>query len=313
MGFVEGSGDEFLLTCIVCKNPFGLVAQFCGYCQATRQQALGVERARTNQQIIISENRPLIESSQGETKKEVRKPEQKKVKTQKLFLQNLKIRIDRYVDWQNRFSKPIGILALVIFMCFSYVIIQTYLFVNSTPISKAEQYLYPAITKQDNYFNIGVKEGGKPRGKVFPEKYLRWEGFTADRWNSQASWSGWTGKASITFSPAGNLQNNRPVHLKLKAEYSSHWKVFRKIVWKAEGPAAKLILDYPSDSNLSIYFNGLAAGSTNNPSVPAGTYLMYPGPLEIKFYDLTTGELQDQYTRNFFVSTSGELRTKYRT
>ena len=37
------------------------------------------------------------------------------------------------------------------------------------------------------------------------------------------------------------------------------------------------------------------------------------GDTEIKFYDLTTGELQNQYTRNFFVSTSGELRTKYRT
>ena len=52
MTIEEGTGDEFLLTCFVCKNPFGLVAQFCGYCQATRQQALGVERARPNQQIL---------------------------------------------------------------------------------------------------------------------------------------------------------------------------------------------------------------------------------------------------------------------
>ena len=59
MTIEEGTGDEFLLTCFVCKNPFGLVAQFCGYCQATRQQALGVERARPNQQIIaVQETKP---------------------------------------------------------------------------------------------------------------------------------------------------------------------------------------------------------------------------------------------------------------
>ena len=52
MGFSEGLEDEFLLTCFVCKSPFGMLAMFCGECGCKRDQALGIERASTRQQII---------------------------------------------------------------------------------------------------------------------------------------------------------------------------------------------------------------------------------------------------------------------
>lgn len=312
MGFVEGTGDEFLLTCIVCKNPFGLVAQFCGYCQATRQQALGVERARTSQQIIVTESQPIAESSQANKAQTTSQPKPPKIKKQKIFLQNLKLRIDRFVDWQNRFSRAVGAFAFASFLLFSYVIVQTYLFVNTSPIPSSESYLYPGISKQETYFHLDQKKISDSKLRIFPERYLKWDGFTADRWSSRANWNGWSGKAEITFTPAGNFENNRPVYMHLEAKYSPYWKVFRKIDWVLTGAAAQLELDYPRSSNLSIYINGLAAGSTANPAIPAGTYLMYPGPIEIKFYDLTSGELQDEYTREFFISTSGKFKTNYR-
>ena len=52
MGFSEGLEDEFLLICFVCKSPFGILAMFCGECGCKRDQALGIERASTRQQIV---------------------------------------------------------------------------------------------------------------------------------------------------------------------------------------------------------------------------------------------------------------------
>ena len=55
MGFSEGTEDEFLLTCFVCKEPFGMLAAFCGGCGARRDQAMGIERAKESQQISQNE------------------------------------------------------------------------------------------------------------------------------------------------------------------------------------------------------------------------------------------------------------------
>ena len=52
MGFSQGTADEMLLTCIVCKSAFGLTAQFCGECGANRLQAQGVERVSVKQVIL---------------------------------------------------------------------------------------------------------------------------------------------------------------------------------------------------------------------------------------------------------------------
>jgi hypothetical protein len=40
MGFSQGTADELLLTCIVCREPFGMTSQFCGECGANRMQVL---------------------------------------------------------------------------------------------------------------------------------------------------------------------------------------------------------------------------------------------------------------------------------
>ena len=313
MAFVEGTGDEFLLTCFVCKNPFGLVAQFCGYCQATRQQALGVERARASQQIISDapEPQPVHNISSEISTPAAERVKKQKPKRQNLFFQNMRLRLDNFKEWQVKRSKPIGAIASALFIAFTYVIIQTYIFVNTVPTLDAEKYLYPAVTHEVSYFDASNSETATAKTDIFPAKYLKWSASSSDRWTTKVSWNGWTGKADITFTPAGNLETDRPVLAQFTAQYSTYWKVFRKITWDPASPAAILKLSYPNDKNLTIYFNGLAAGSTSNPAVAAGSYQMYPGPFEIKFYNLNTGRLIDKYTRTYFISTSGVFSPSY--
>jgi thiol-disulfide isomerase/thioredoxin len=313
MAFVEGTGDEFLLTCFVCKNPFGLVAQFCGYCQATRQQALGVERARASQQIVTEsfEQAPVHNINADVNTPAAERVKKKKVRRQNLFFQNMRLRMDSFKDWQTLHSRPIGAIAGVTFVAFTYVIIQTYIFVSASPTLGAERYMYPGVTRDVVYFDSTETDSATAKTKIFPAKYLKWSASSSDRWTTRASWNGWTGKAQITFTPAGNLETDRPVLAQFSAKYESQWKVFRKITWIPSSPAAILNLTYPKDKNLSIYFNGLAAGSTYNPVVTPGEYRMFPGPLEIKYYDLTTGKLKSEYSRSFFISTSGEFSSSY--
>jgi len=313
MAFVEGTGDEFLLTCFVCKNPFGLVAQFCGYCQATRQQALGVERARASQQIVTEapESQPVHNISSEINTPAAERVKRQKPKRQNLFFQNMRLRLDAFKDWQIQHSKPIGAMAGVAFISFAYVIIQTYIFVNTTPTPEAEKYLYPAVSREVSYFYANKSDTTTAKNRIFPAKYLKWDASSSDRWTTKTSWNGWTGKAAITFTPAGNLDTDRAVLAELTAKYRTFWKVFRNIAWEPSSPAAILELSYPKDKNLTIYFNGLAAGSTSNPAVQAGTYQMYPGPFEIKFYNLNTGRLIDKYTRTYFISTSGVFSPTY--
>lgn len=312
MAFVEGTGDEFLLTCFVCKNPFGLVAQFCGYCQATRQQALGVERARASQQIITDAPEPQpVHNISSEINTPAAERVKKKPKRQNLFLQNMRLRLDNLKEWQITHSKPIGAVASALFIAFTYVIIQTYIFVNTAPTSDAEKYVYPAVTREVSYFDESTTDTATAKTKIFPAKYLKWDASSSDRWTTKANWNGWTGKADITFTPAGNLETDRPVLTQFKARYSTYWKVFRKISWEPAASAAILELTYPKDKNLTIYFNGLAAGSTANPAIPTGSYRMFPGPLEIKFYNLNTGTLVPAYSRTYFISTSGIFRTSF--
>lgn len=307
MAFIEGTGDEFLLTCFVCKNPFGLVAQFCGYCQATRQQALGVERARPDQQVITDspELKPVHNISS-----EISTPAEEPVKRQKpkrqyLFFQNMRLRLDRFKEWQVNHSKPIGAAAGTLFVAFTYVIIQTYIFVNTSPIPVAEKYLYPAVTREAGYFDLTNPESSTAQTNEFPTKYLKWDASSSNRWATTASWNGWNGKAEITFTPAGVGETDRAVLAQFEARYSTFWKVFRNITWEPAATATVLELSYPQEKNLTIYFNGLAAGSTLSPAVAAGTYRMFPGPLEIKFYNINTGLLIDKYTRTYFFSATG--------
>ena len=324
MTIEEGTGDEFLLTCFVCKNPFGLVAQFCGYCRATRQQALGVERARPNQQIVdVVPTQPKIEPQPkfdlqskpvappppidktifvpagSQTKPTPKR--QKTIKKQGVFQENIQLRSKNIDSWQKKNSKVITTLGLISFLCTLYFSTQSLIFTSNSPAATAEKYLQLGVLRNAEYFE-GFSDNSGIR--FFPSRFSPWEDSSAGNWVTTASWNGWKGNATIDFLAGGSSYSGIPVTAKLTAEYQSFMGIFRKAEWVLEPPAT-IEITYPSDTQLAIYINGLAAGTVSRPAVSEGKYQMYPGNFEIKFYDLASGEEVTSLGRSYFIDAYG--------
>jgi hypothetical protein len=320
MTIEEGTGDEFLLTCFVCKNPFGLVAQFCGYCQATRQQALGVERARPNQQILGVAPERKIEAPVQRAEPaagaflppkpitpRVNKPIVKSVKPPSMFIANLGLRAKNLGTWQKKHSKPIVLVGLACFIFSTYFSVQSIIFLTGSPIEVAEKHLYLGATRNTSYFEGSSENNGI---RFFPTRFINWPESTASRWDSSASWNGWRGTASVDFLAAGNDLGGVPITGKYKAEYSTVLGIFRKVQWVAQAPAV-IDIKYPSMNNVAIYINGLAAGTTSQPSVSEGKYQIYPGPLTLTFYNSSTGDEIAEYSRYLFIDAQGSYELRF--
>jgi hypothetical protein len=324
MTIEEGTGDEFLLICFVCKNPFGLVAQFCGYCQATRQQALGVERARPNQQIVdVVPTQPKVEP-QPKFDRESKpvappppidktifipsgpqtKPPQKRQKTVKktgVFQENLQLRIKSIDSWQKRNSKLISTLGLISFVISAYFSTQSIIFSSSSPENAAQQHLQLGVTRDSKYFEGFPDNSGI---RFFPSRYSAWDDSSAGNWVTATSWNGWKGSATVNFSAGGTSYSGISVTAKYNAEYESFLGIFRKAEWKSEAPAT-MEIEYPRNQQLSIYINGLAAGTVSRPAVSEGSYQMYPGEFSIQFFDLTSGEEVTSLSRTYYIDAYG--------
>jgi hypothetical protein len=327
MTIEEGTGDEFLLTCFVCKNPFGLVAQFCGYCQATRQQALGVERAKPNQQILLVQEagrtavtqpkpqpkpQPLSQQTKPQpgifvpSKTEFSqptkpKPRPQKVQRKSVFLENAQLRSKRIGMWQKKNSKLATSMGILAFLSLAYFSTQSLIFLAQSPLSIAEERLYQGAIRSTTYFDNFQENSGI---RFFPTKFAAWSDSDAGTWTSSASWNGWKGTASVDFLAAGTNASGIPITGKFRAEYSTVFGIFRDVKWVPEAPAV-INLEYPSLSGASIYINGLAAGTTAQPAVREGQYQIYPGSFTIDFYDLATGEELTEYSRFYFIDAQG--------
>jgi hypothetical protein len=304
--FQEGTGDEFILTCFVCKNPFGLVAQFCGFCQATRQQALGIERSRTNQFIVAEPIKPTHQEKLP-TLEEVVKPP--KIRKQSFFLQNMRLRIDNLSEFFQSKSRPILASAVLGFSASAYILIQTYMFISYSPTTFAEDFMYKGVTRQVEYFKIAPPKSGV--SEVFPVRFMKNQAASTGAWNTNATWNGWLGKSKVVFSPRGVDDSSLIVSGEFKPTYTRVMKIFRKTNWYPSGPAATIKLDYPRGADLAIYINGKSAGTTRNPIVPPGTYMSYPGEIEISFYSISTGRNISKYEKVFNVGTSGTFQTNF--
>ena len=335
MTFEEGTGDEFLLTCFVCKNPFGLVAQFCGYCQATRQQALGVERAKPNQQVLlVQEARPAVttpppvqQQPQRQTRQEPgifrpqrpqskpqsrpqqpqfappdkARPRPQKVRRKSVFKENAQLRSKNFGMWQKKNSKKLVLLGTFAFLISSYFTAQSIIFLTNSPNNVAEDRLYLGANRSASYFDDFPENSGI---RFFPAKFSTWPDSDSQKWTSSSSWNGWKGSATVNFLAAGSDVSGIPITGEFKAKYSSTLGIFRKVTWVAQAPAL-LTIDYPNVSGVSIYINGIAAGTTSRPLVSPGQYQMYPGTFTVNFYDLSTGEELTTYERYYFIDAQG--------
>lgn len=345
MGFSQGTADELLLTCIVCREPFGMTAQFCGECGANRLQALGVERASIKQQILpnistatsfghitsVGSQSVIGSTSQQQTfstvdfnqntdKPEISrpaspaKPKEDVKKKEKVFnaqirKQNRQLRIDKIIEWQDNKSSFVFSLGVISLLTISFVLTQSYIFANASPASTADQFILDGTSRSSNYQNINNGVTDSPKYEFFPVKYSNWSSSRAAYWSNEYSWNGWLGHATVNSLAAGKRFADDVVDFKLRAIYKKKWGIFREVEWVPAEHAATLKLTYPSDKTLRIYINGYAAGTVGNPAVKAGDYYLYPGELIIVFYD-TSGNKAD-LDQNFFVGLYGERSTSY--
>jgi len=343
MGFSQGTTDELLLTCIVCREPFGMTSQFCGECGANRMQALGVERVSMQQKIMpnvssatsfsqASPNRSgqtvfgtspsavsgPSSSNYGEAQisrpvappkpKENLKKKERSFKSQ-VRKQNRQLRIDRINQWQDRRSPFIFSIGIVSLLSMSFILTQSYIFANAAPSSVADQYILDGTSRSANYQNINNEITDAPDYEFFPVKYSKWGSSQAAYWSNEYSWNGWLGKASVNSIAAGERFADDVVDFELKAVYEKKWGIFREVNWVPADHAATLALTYPTIKSLRIYINGFAAGTVGNPAVKAGNYYLYPGEINIVFYDRFGNKADLDQT--FFVGLSGERVTYY--
>ena len=314
MGFSEGSEDEFLLTCFVCKAPFGMLALFCGECGCRRNQALGIERASTRQVILDNEpeepvirepifNEPAISTGWHDqtlvATSEVKRPKKKSVKKQ-IRRSNMALRIEHLSNFQERHARVLNLSGTTLFLISTYMLVQSLIFAQSNPLATTEDLMVLGAKRNPAYFQ---QMSPSESTKEFPQVYLAWDAADAKSWISEYGFNGWTGKAVTKTSPSGGRFEDIAFELQLKATYTRAYGIFRTVTWSPANPPATLNLTYPSDRNTVIYINGLAAGTVGNPAVKEGTYLLYPGPLSIRF--LQNGE-DSVYSFDYFINAYGE-------
>ena len=315
MGFSEGLEDEFLLTCFVCKAPFGMVAMFCGECGSRREQALGIEKAAVHQQII--NNMPEAESyiekapdanvipeydeifGQPGSAPKLVAAEIKPIKEHKLR-NNIAIRTGKFNQFQQDHARTLNAAGLILFMAAIYMLVQNYMFLSSSPSESARDVLVQGVTRDAGYFSHNQSHKNI---NVFPSRYSVWKDQFLTKYVVTTSSNEWQGKATVSILPSKDNYYGVPISIKLKANYSSSNLIFRKIEWVVEDEPAILTIKYPTDAVYSIYINGLAAGTTANPAIKPGKYYVYPGPMEIKLF-LNGQESGYNYVEN--IGTSGE-------
>jgi hypothetical protein len=319
MGFSEGLEDEFLLICFVCKSPFGMLAMFCGDCGCKRDQALGIERASTRQQIInndlvtpsfiqqapdaeaIPEGAPYFATPSVAPAAPA--PKRESVKKQ-IRRQNRILRIESLSNFQERHARALNLSGTVLFLMSTYILLQSFIFSQSNPLATTQVVLELGSQRNPAYFQ---QLGADTNTKTFPTAYLGWNASTTTDWLTGYTVNGWLGQATVWTIPGSSELGDDRIEMELKPEYKMVYGIFRQINWVPSNPPATIELVYPSDRNIAIYINGLAAGTVGNPTIEEGTYLIYPGPLNVTFY--RDGSVYDAYS--YFIDAFGKYSIYY--
>jgi hypothetical protein len=318
MGFKEGSEDELLLTCVVCQAPFGMTAMFCGECGSRREQALGVERARPSQKIVsyqvasepknIFTNNPApvgsrpanIQASTFQPSSTYTKPPKKISRWSKFRLNNA-LRLERIVFLLNWHSKKVISLGVMILVLALYSTTQSLIFLNDDPLPQITSYVNAVSNRDLTYFTELNK--GNNKLAIMPKTYNQWSDAANNSWINNYSWNGWLGSANSQITPGNSFE---VLNLRLKAHSKFTFGIFRSSSWSTPLTLPTITISYPKDKSLPIFINGISAGSVAYPTIPAGTYYIFPGPFEIKFASGSAGTNFDRYIQ---VDTTGKYST----
>jgi hypothetical protein len=223
--------------------------------------------------------------------------------------QNRRLRIDRFAIWQDRRSPFVFSTGFLSLLLISFVLTQSYMFASSSPADVADRYILDGTSRSENYKNINDGITDAPDYPFFPVKYSKWGPSRASFWSNNYSWNGWLGDASVTSVASIQDYSDDVLDFEMTATYKKKWGIFREVEWVPADHAATLELTYPDNKELIISINGFAAGTVGNPAVKPGKYYLYPGQLDIVFYDKYGYKVEfDQY---IFVGLSGERVTTY--
>jgi hypothetical protein len=285
---------------------------------------MGVERAKSSQQITANVIQttsyeelfplPKLEDS-AETSidspfanipakpKAERKPRKKSIRRQ-IFISNIRLRIEAMNNWQIHQARILNPVGTLLFLGVTVLFIQSFLVGVSNPEADAEKYLKAAIIRDESYFDINDLVPDAESHPIFPARYLTPNSSTD--WIYKTSINGLSGKAKIAITPVGGDLYQIPIELTMGAKYEKTLGVFRKATWVPSEQTATITIDYPFIKDTLIYINGFAAGTVGNPVVKEGTYFIYPGLLEFKFYRNGT-ETNESF--EVFIQTNGEYES----
>lgn len=270
MGFKESEDTASLLTCLVCREGFGLTSLFCGECGAHRNVALGIER----QTIVAPTQRSAIPPSA------LPSPAAGNAPTPQTFVPELSDKepnlIMKLSDRLIKHSRLVTGASVVATLLSFYVIAQTIAYVNSSPNDQVEGYIKAVATHDTQYFSSPTLTPKLSTIPFLPSQFNQWPAGSENGWVRTVSWSGWSTSASSLLTPA-NSGTSTTLDL-VAASQPAFLGVINKLSWSVKGPMATIEVRYPASKNLPIFINGIAAGTTYNPAVPAGTYYAFPGP-----------------------------------
>ena len=287
MSFEDGNEDELLLTCIVCKSPFGMVSQYCGECGANRLQALGVERARPSQRVSLAKpTEPIVPQPYDRDSVGIGKTESPPTKARKpsrlsVMRANNSMRIEHLAFTLQYHGKKVIAVGLFIFLLFSYVTFQSFIYLGSAPDNEVNQYITAVSERDSQYFtNSSAFTPNLKKIPLMPSKYNTWKEAQAASWINSYSWNGWLHKGVAHVQPGIDQPT---IDLPLIPKEKRRWLVFRDSQWQIKGPISTVHIAYPKNSSLPIFINGIYAGTVGNPDLAPGTYYALPGPLQINF------------------------------
>ena len=318
MGFRNGSGSEKLLNCVACHEPMALDAEFCSECGVRRAVATGYESAASESEtkqgslsdgVIGSLNQGI--QSFGDSIQE----SQKKLKSSVQKVSQIRFYIGERISLFNNFlhlKKRIvfaGTAGMVVVG--SYILTQTLIFSTQNPETFSEKYIelvasrdISQIQKESIYFP-------NPENlPVLPVKFQTWDAVEQVTWKTDSEWNGWLAKGKVTFAPVldQDVDYENSVTIEIAAQFKSKWLIFREIDWVASLPVASIEMNSEIERNLDIKFNGLSAGTSNNPTLSQKKYALLPGPVSIA---LNGSGFTKERVFSTFASSSNQIKPEF--
>ena len=295
MGFKESEESVSLLTCLVCNEGFGLTSLYCGECGAHRNVALGIERSapKTSTPKVPVYPGPAPVTPGQPTPFVAPIPAPEISDREPSWVMNLNDRLLKH----GRFVTGFGAIAVIASL---FMVTQTIVYANSSPNDEIEKYISAVATHDLQYFTSPTLTPKLSTTAFLPSQFNQWPDASHTGWVRSVSWSGWSSSASSLLTPA-----NSSTSIKLDLTSSSKSAtlgLIHSLTWSVKGPMATLQVKYPTDKNLPIFINGIAAGTTFNPAVAPGKYYVFPGPLTFSFGSSSQGSTKVA----FEIGSSGE-------